>query len=91
MSGRQSSKGKSRMISIRLTDDEYQAIKSQYGGANELSVSDFARSALMHFLASPSPDPLPAVQALLIHLRDRVDRLESRVDTIIARNQLLVK
>lgn len=75
--------GKSRMISIRVSNDEYEAIKAHYGKSNEPCVSDFIRSAVMHSLGFIRPElGPPRLQAELANLNSRIDRLDRRIDRI---------
>jgi hypothetical protein len=71
------------MISVRLSDDEYQAIKARRGGSYNLSVSEFVRSALLHALTLPDPIPCPSMLGIeLATVHSRIDGLDHKIDRI---------
>lgn len=48
-------KTKSKMISIRVSQDDYEALKQEYSSRGTRSVSAFAREALSHVIKLPRP------------------------------------
>jgi hypothetical protein len=66
---------RSKMISLRLTDAEYRALKSQFRKHGARSVSDLARLAIQQVI-----DAAPAGELAL-----KVKELETRLNTMEAR------
>lgn len=77
-----SQKPKSRMISIRLSDDEYSSIKTVCGNYGARNVSDFARAALNSFTQTQLPLPDPLLDARFSEIDDRLDRLSRQVESL---------
>jgi hypothetical protein len=73
-----------KMISLRLSEEEYELLKASYHSHGARNVSDLARQALHHIMTgSPvpmtgSPVPQPDFAAKLAELDGRVHALESR-------------
>lgn len=68
---------KTKMISLRLSTSEYEALKSMHLSGGARNVSELARSAIRRMIARvavPMDDP---IQAQLIDLHHRVLSLES--------------
>jgi hypothetical protein len=68
---------KRKMISIRLSDEEYNALKSRYGEHGARNVSDLARIALQRILAASFPEGQILQEFAAIALRVQV--LESQI------------
>mgnify|MGYP002620854483 FL=1 len=64
-------KNKSRMISFRLSEKEFEALKSLYRAHGARSVSEFARSAMQRMIAETPPDETD--------LEDRVNEMCGRL------------
>ena len=47
---------KTRTISLRLTEEEFEALKSLYAAHGSRSISDFARTAMQNFILEPPKD-----------------------------------
>ena len=78
--------GKSRMISIRISDDDYREIKSRCGERGPANVSEFVRAAAMHALSLPEMSSFPAFLSLQVSaLERRLDRLDEQVSTLADR------
>src|ERR1039458_10265012 len=78
--------GKSRMISIRISDDDYREIKSRCGERGPAIVSEFVRAAAMHALSLPEMFSFPAFLSLQVSaLERRLDRLDEQVSTLADR------
>jgi hypothetical protein len=69
---------KKRMISIRLSEMEYEVLRTQYGAYGARSVSDLARLALHRILAGPVKRQ-DGLAAKVSELDDRLHALESSV------------
>ena len=69
---------KKRMISIRLSEMEYEVLRTQYGAYGARSVSDLARLALQRIMARPV-DRQDGLAAKVSELDQRVHTLESSV------------
>jgi plasmid stability protein len=69
------------MISIRLSDEEYKALKSRYGKHGARSVSDLARIALQRMLEASSPEDQILQELAAIAVRVQV--LESQVAVVV--------
>jgi hypothetical protein len=67
------------MISIRLSDQEYRALKNHCVVIGDLKVSEFVRAAMMRALASPEVGAPPTYLELKVAtLFDRLERLDQR-------------
>jgi hypothetical protein len=67
-----------RMISLRLSDVEYEILKAHYRSCGARNVSDLARLALQRIVSGPTPSP-DAVAAKLAELDGRIYALESLI------------
>lgn len=77
---------KSRMISIRISDQDYRQIKSKCGESGVANVSEFVRAATLHALVLPEVLSSPAFSGLqLIALERRLDRLDEQVSALAQR------
>jgi len=65
-------KRRTKMVSIRLLDDEYRQLKALCESKGARSVSDLAREAMFGMLK-------PAVEVVPQNLEDRMRRLDQRV------------
>jgi predicted transcriptional regulator len=76
-------KPKKRMISLRLSDDEYQKLVSQTANDGAHSTSEIARAALSEFLAkSHAPGDVAHLRARIDNLEGEVQRLNHVLETI---------
>ena len=77
-----------KMISLRLSDVEYEVLKTHYRTYGARNVSDLARLALQRMLngSDASQDPYAAKLAAL---DDRVHQLESQVSLLVEREKEL--
>jgi len=74
-----------RMISIRLSDEEFQRVKEACRASGARSVSDMARDAMRHFVGGPgAPDEAgdDGLTARLEELDDRVRHLQTQVSRL---------
>ena len=78
-----------KMISLRLSDEEYELLKASYHNHGARNVSDLARQALHHIMSgSPVPTtgslaPQPDFSSKLSELDHRVHTLESHVSLLL--------
>jgi hypothetical protein len=75
---------KSKMLSIRLSDVEYDALKAHYQNYGARNVSDLARLAL-HRIMSESPASPESLPAKLAELDGRVHTLECQISLLLER------
>ncbi len=75
-------KRKSRMISFRISDEEYELLRkiSQHQGAR--SVSDYARSALIHVNSETASPESGALEAKITRLDDELQELRTTVQRL---------
>jgi hypothetical protein len=72
-------KRKNRMISFRLSDEEYDALRTVCESHGVRSVSDFARLAIENLIAGDGLPPQAAVHSRLEALNSRVQVLDLAV------------
>jgi hypothetical protein len=77
-----------RMISLRLSEVEYEVLKTQYRTYGARNVSDLARLALQRIMTGAAGSP-EGLAAKLAELDDRVHALESRVSFLSERERVL--
>jgi hypothetical protein len=79
-------KPKSKMISIRVSGEDYRRIQSRCREQGVASVSEFVRTATASAMGVPEASPTPAAFGHeLATLQRRVDLLDSRVNALVAR------
>lgn len=71
-----------KMISLRLSEEEFELLKARYHTYGARNVSDLARQALHHMMTG-SPVPHDDFAAKLAELDGRVHTLESRVSLLL--------
>lgn len=69
-------KRRTKMVSIRLLDDEYQQLKQLCVTKGARSVSDLAREAMFRMLARPT------AESVAVNLEDRIRMLDQTVATL---------
>jgi hypothetical protein len=72
-------KRKNRMISFRLSDEEYDALRTVCQSHGVRSLSDFARLAIENLMAGDGFEPQAAVRSRLEALSSRVQVLDLAV------------
>src|SRR5450759_3165246 len=77
-----------KMISLRLSEEEFELLKARYHTYGARNVSDLARQALQHIMTG-SPGPKPDLAAEMAELNQRVHELESRVSLLQAREKVV--
>jgi hypothetical protein len=76
---------KKKMISLRLSDAEYTALKSQFRTHGARNVSDLARLALQQMMHT-AVAPRDTMAVKLADLEDRVHALECEISVIADRD-----
>ena len=79
---------KSKMISLRLSEEEYAALRTHSSSCGARSVSDLARSALQHVLAQ-SPPSQTELLSKLNYLDHRLDTVEVHLARLLEREKVL--
>jgi hypothetical protein len=77
-----------KMISLRLSDVEYDVLKTHYRIYGARNVSELARLALQRIVTG-SAGPPGDFAAKLSELDERVHALESRVSVVLARERVV--
>jgi hypothetical protein len=84
-------KRKNKMVSFRLSDEEYDALRTVCESQGVRSLSDFARLAIENLLAGDGLPPQAAVESRLDALHSRVQVLDLAVgrlaDLVDVRNR----
>ncbi|MBS1875373.1 MAG: hypothetical protein JSU00_19325 [Acidobacteria bacterium] len=76
---------KSKVISVRLSDEEYREIKTHCVDLGEVNISEFARAAMAQVMSSRNNQSATSmIELKMAALQQRLDRLEERVDRIVA-------
>lgn len=76
------------MISVRISEAEYEALKTHHRNYGARNVSDLTRLALRQILEQPPNHP--DIAASLAAFGDRLDRLESQVSLLLERENASV-
>ena len=77
-----------KMISLRLSEEEFELLKARYHSYGARNVSDLARQALQHIMTG-SPTPQPGFAVKLSELDDRVHALETSVSLLLEREKVM--
>ena len=79
---------KQKMISLRLSEEEYQGLNTHYRAHGVRNISELARLALQRIVAeSPSADR--SVAARLSELEERLRQVESRVSLLVEQEKVM--
>jgi hypothetical protein len=76
------------MISLRLSSEEYEALRTLYPTYGARNVSELARLALQRIMTG-SPCPQDDVVSKLSELNERVHTLESRFSFLLEREKAM--
>lgn len=76
---------KTKTISVRLSEDEYRKIRQKCSHVGDLTLSEFARAAMIDALGS-TEQSATSFEMRLAQVRRRLDRLEARVETMSRKN-----
>jgi len=77
-----------KMISLRLSEVDYELLKTQYRTYGARNVSDLARMALQRMMTG-SAGPQDAVATKLAELDHRVHTLESEISLLLVRVKVM--
>ena len=77
---------RSKMISLRLSEVEYESLKARYRAYGTRNVSELARLALQR-IATDSPGAQDGFAAKLSEMDERIRRLESHVSLLLEREK----
>jgi hypothetical protein len=76
-------KRKSRMISLRLSDDEYEALRSLYRLHGSRSVSEFARNAMQKVIGENVPLAGSTLETRIVDLDAKMASLDHEVARLV--------
>ena len=76
-------KPRNRLVNFRLSDDEFDKLKSLCPLHGARSISDFARSSVLERLERTPQDAIEPVSAAPRPLDHKVTQLETRVDQLV--------
>ena len=79
---------KCRMISLRLTEVEYEALRAQYPSYGARNISDFARSAMLRVIGNAHGSDR-AVIAKIHELDDRLTAVETDIALLREREKAM--
>jgi hypothetical protein len=80
-------KKRERIVSFRVSDDEYESLRSASEKEGAHSISEYARRAAC---AKQSNSAFPDLQDSVKHLHTRVDELQDEMRRIVLRIERLV-
>jgi hypothetical protein len=78
-------RARTRLISLRITEEEYEAIRQASADGGARCVSEFARNALLgsaHAAAAPTPASEPQTCGLLRGFDQRLTRVEHELEKV---------
>lgn len=78
---------KSKMISLRLTADEYDSLHALYSSYGARNVSDLARLALQHITRN-SPSSESALLSKVQNIDERLGTVEIHLSRLLARQKI---
>ena len=78
-----------KMISLRLSEEEYEILKTRYRIYGARNVSELARLALQRIVTDPV-EPQDGFAAKLSELDERIHRLESQIALLLEREEQTV-
>jgi predicted DNA-binding protein len=76
-------KRKSRMISLRLSDEEYEALRSLYRMHGSRSVSEFARNAMQKVIGESVPAASSTLETRILDLDSKMASLDHEVARLV--------
>jgi predicted DNA-binding protein len=77
-------KRKSRMISLRLSDEEYESLRSLYGLHGSRSVSEFARNAMQKAIGETVDPHGNTLENRMFHLDTKMTSLDHEVARLVS-------
>jgi Arc/MetJ-type ribon-helix-helix transcriptional regulator len=82
------SERKQKMISLRLSEEEYEGLNTHYRAHGVRNISEFARLAIQRIVAEPA-GPEHAVAARLSELDQRLRQVESQVSLLLEHEKVM--
>jgi hypothetical protein len=79
----------SKMVSFRLSAEEFELFKDHCSVINARSVSEMAREAVHHYMENQQGDPDGDLRAKVLTLESKIEMLESEVAHVSHRIRLL--
>jgi len=79
---------KQKMISLRLSEEEYQGLNTHYRAHGVRNISEFARLALQRIVAE-SPGTKESVDARLSEIDERLHQVECQVSLLAEREKVM--
>jgi hypothetical protein len=76
-------KRKSRMISLRLSNEEYESLRSLYRVHGSRSVSEFARTSMQKVISETMRSPSETVDARLKEIDQKMVLLDQEMNRLI--------
>jgi hypothetical protein len=76
------------MISLRLSEEEYEGLNTHYRAHGVRNISEFARLAIQRIVAEPA-GPEHAVAARLSELDQRLRQVESQVSLLLEHEKVM--
>ena len=76
-------KTRSRMVSVRLSEDEYIALRELCSTTGARSVSDLTRDAMRAFLSGTTREE--SLHLRMTEVRDQMNHLGRRIDELVER------
>jgi hypothetical protein len=77
-----------KMISLRLSEEEFELLKARYHSYGARNVSELARLALQHIMTE-SPGPQHNFATQLAELDERVHALEASVSLLLEHEKVM--
>jgi hypothetical protein len=77
-----------KMISLRLSEEEFELLKARYHSYGARNVSELARLALQHIMTE-SPGPKHNFATQLAELDERVHALEASVSLLLEHEKVM--
>ncbi|HCC56152.1 MAG TPA: hypothetical protein DEQ47_02610 [Solibacterales bacterium] len=77
------SKRKSKMISLRLSSEEYESLRAIYGQYGTRSVSEFARQAMQKVIAGTASPQTSVIKMRLDELDGKMNVLDREVTRLV--------
>ena len=76
-------KRKSRMISLRLSDEEYESLRSLYRLHGSRSVSEFARNAMQKVIGESAAPGGNTLESRIVDLDSKMNSLDHEVARLV--------
>jgi predicted DNA-binding protein len=74
-----------KMVSFRLSAEEFELFKDHCSAINARSVSEMAREAVHHYMENQQADPDIDLRTKVLTLESKLESLESEVARVLSR------